>query len=466
MLESSPMAREATFQRSLHIKTFGCQMNEYDSSRMKAILATKGFRQEADLMRADVILLNTCAIRDKAEQKVRTLLGQLRGIKDKRPNVVIGVTGCVGQRIGRTLLQRVPHLDLVVGPDRLDRIGNLVEEVSKGGKRFVETGFDKLERNYSQPLITESVTSPSEFLTVMKGCDHFCTYCIVPFVRGREKSRPIDEILGDVTNLVSKGTKEVIFLGQNINTYGKGTSENLAELIERTNKIEGLERIRYVTSHPADLGDDLVSQFGAVEKLCPQLHLPFQSGSDRILKAMGRLHTKAEYLKRVEKLRRTCPEMAISTDVIVGFPGETESDFQQTLSLLDEVGFSSAFMFTYCERPGTRAASSEDDVPQKTKSDRLKRAQELVYSLVEKENQKRIGSLEECLIEKIDKKKRYFMGRTKDYKIVHVFNAGLACVGKIIKVNVTEASGSNLKGYYVDAPRNRRTQDTLSLSLS
>ncbi|MFM8315488.1 MAG: tRNA (N6-isopentenyl adenosine(37)-C2)-methylthiotransferase MiaB [Deltaproteobacteria bacterium] len=439
-------------QRSLHIKTFGCQMNVYDSDRMQSILMNKGFRSEPELRKADVILINTCSIRDKSEQKVLSLLGELKGLKQKDPKKVIAISGCVGQRMGRTLLQRVPHLDLVLGPDAIDRVGELINDVVERGERLVEAKFDAEGRSYSQPCVVQKA-KPSEFLTIMKGCDHFCTYCIVPFVRGREKSRSIEEIITDVKNLVAKGTKEVTFLGQNINTYGKGTGQKLSQLIEAANEVSGLERIRYVTSHPRDLGEDLIAQFGTVEKLCPALHLPFQAGSNRILKAMSRLYTQELYLSKIELLRKARPDIALSTDVIVGFPGETEEDFEQTLKVLREVKFSSAFMFKYSPRPGTKAAELGEEIPESVKEERLARAQRVVYSQIEIENKKYEGKTVSVLIESMDKKKKYYSGRNSHSKLVHVMNVGEASVGKIIDVEITETNVSCLKGFYVGAPK-------------
>jgi tRNA-2-methylthio-N6-dimethylallyladenosine synthase len=435
------------------IKTFGCQMNVYDSDRMMATLTSRGFEPEKDMRNADVILLNTCSIRDKAEHKVLSLLGELKELKDKNPKKVIGVTGCVGQRMGRNLLQRVPHLDMVMGPDSVGRVGELVEEVRSRGKRVLDVEFqDQKSRTYSQPAKVHQA-KVAEYITIMKGCDHFCTYCIVPFVRGREKSRPIKEIIDDVKNLVQLGTKEVTFLGQNINTYGKGTEEDLPMLIRAANEIEGLERIRYITSHPRDLTDEMIAQFGEVEKLCPALHLPFQSGSDAILKKMSRLYTREEYLSKVAKLKTARPEIAMSADVIVGFPGETEEDFLQTLDIIREVRYSSLYMFKYSPRPGTRGYALGDTVPEPVKEDRLARAQRLAYDLMAEDNLKKVGTIEEVLIESMDKKERFFCGRNLQNKLIHVRNAGEACLGKIISVEITETNSTNLKGYYVDAPK-------------
>ncbi|NBX82387.1 tRNA (N6-isopentenyl adenosine(37)-C2)-methylthiotransferase MiaB [bacterium] len=448
--------------KTLHIKTFGCQMNVYDSDRMSGLLEVQGYRLEKDIRNADVVLINTCSIRDKSEHKVLSLLGELRPLKQKNPKKVFGITGCVGQRMGRTLLQRVPHLDLVMGPDAIDRVGQLVGSVLNEGKRVLDVGFDTdRKRTYSQPSVIPRA-KPSEFLTIMKGCDHFCTYCIVPFTRGREKSRPIAEVIQDVEHLVEKGTKEVTFLGQNINTYGKGTPETLAQLIEAADRVAGLERIRYVTSHPRDLGDDLIAQFGSVSKLCPALHLPFQSGSDSVLKGMSRLYTQQQYLEKIEKLKRACPEIAISTDVIVGFPGETDADFKETLKVLAQVEFSLVFMFKYSPRPGTRAFAMGDEVPESVKDERLHQAQVLVHQILDRQNKNLIGTKTHVLIEALDKKAKHFSGRNPQGKIVHVFNAGSACIGKTIEVEITEANGSNLRGYYVGALRAERNQPFVS----
>lgn len=442
--------------KAVHIKTFGCQMNVYDSDRMYSTLREKGYWHQPSLAEADVILINTCSIRAKSEQKVLSLLGQLRPLKDRNPSLVIGISGCVGQRMGRQLLQRVPHLDLVFGPDSVDRVASLVESAKVRGVRAVDVQMDAPGRTYSQPALVQQAR-PSEFLTIMKGCDHFCTYCIVPFVRGREKSRPLAEVVDDVRKLASRGTREIVFLGQNINTYGKGTGtdENLARLIEATNKIDGIDRIRYVTSHPRDLGVDLIEQFGAVEKLCPSLHLPFQAGSDRILKRMSRLYTRAQYMEKIVALRKACPDIALSTDVIVGFPGETEEDFQQSLDVIREVRFSLAYMFKYSPRPGTRASAfaAEEEVPEEVKDERLKRLQDLANSTMEKENTDLIGTRTPVLLESMDRKGLFYSGRNQHAKRVHVMNAGEACLGKIVDVEITEANASNLRGYYVGAPR-------------
>jgi tRNA-2-methylthio-N6-dimethylallyladenosine synthase len=449
-------------KKSLYIKTFGCQMNVYDSDRMSGLLESQGYQLEKDIRKADVVLINTCSIRDKSEHKVLSLLGELRPLKQKNPNKVFGITGCVGQRMGRTLLQRVPHLDLVMGPDAIDRIGGLVGTVLNEGKRVLDVNFDAdRKKTYSQPSVVHRA-KPSEFLTIMKGCDHFCTYCIVPFTRGRDKSRPIAEVISDVRSFVEKGTREITFLGQNINTYGKGTSESLAQLIEQADQIEGLERIRYVTSHPRDLGEDLIAQFGHVSKLCPALHLPFQSGSDSVLKAMSRLYSQSQYLEKIERLRHYCPEIALSADIIVGFPGETDADFKETLKVLAEVEFAGVFMFKYSPRPGTRAVSYENEVPESVKDERLYQAQALVHSILDRQNRALIGSKTHVLIESLDKKGKCFTGRNPHGKIVHVFNAGMACVGKTIEVEITEANGSNLRGFYVGAPRTIREDGSLS----
>lgn len=439
--------------KAVHIKTFGCQMNVYDSDRMLSTLREKGFHFEPNLADADVILINTCSIRAKSEQKVLSLLGQLKPLKENRPGMVIGVSGCVGQRMGRTLLQRVPHLDLVFGPDSIDRVASLVEGARERGARAVDTQMDAPGRTYTQPAIVHQ-GKVSELLTIMKGCDHFCTYCIVPFVRGREKSRPIAEVIDDVKRLVDKGTREVVFLGQNINTYGKGTTESLAQLIEAANKVEGLERIRYITSHPRDLGMDLIEQFGTVEKLCPMLHLPFQSGSDAILKRMSRLYTRAQYLEKIRLLKVARPDLALSTDVIIGFPGETEEDFEQTLEVMREVDFTMAYMFKYSPRPGTRAFAYKDDlVPEEVQDERFKRLNAIALESVTRQNAATVGTITPVLVESIDRKGLFFSGRNPYGKVVHVLNAGEACLGKVVDVEIKEANASNLRGYYVGAPR-------------
>lgn len=455
-----PEMKETSVIPSVHIKTFGCQMNKYDSDRMGSLLLKEGFRWEEDVRQADVILINTCAIRDKSEHKVLSLLGQLKPLKDQDPKKVIGVAGCVGQRMGRHLLQRVPHLDIVTGPDGIDRIGSMVKSVREAGTRVLDAKLDAFDptaggRHYTQPAVVMNA-KPAEYITIMKGCDHFCAYCIVPFVRGREKSRSIAEVIADAEKFVAAGTKEITFLGQNINTYGKGGTENLAQLIEAANKISGLERIRYVTSHPRDLGQDLIEQFGTVEKLMPSLHLPFQSGSNDILKRMSRLYTREMYLEKVAALRKARPDIAMTGDVIVGFPGETDADFEQTLSLVREVRFANLFMFKYSPRPGTKAFAAKDEISEELMDVRLKILQKVVYGIVNELNDLMVGRTVKCLVESMDRKGRYYSGRTPHTQIVHVLNAGPSCVGKIIDVEITESRNSNLRGYYVDAPRTDR----------
>lgn len=446
--------------KSVFVKTFGCQMNVYDSDRMMGLLQADGFSRASDVREADVILVNTCSIRDKSEHKVLSLLGQLRPLKEKKPDTVIGITGCVAQRLGRTLLHRIPHLDLVMGPDSVERVVPLVKDALHRGLRTVDSHLDtKLHpeaRTYTQPALSPASgkSKPSEFLTIMKGCDHFCTYCIVPYVRGRERSRSIAEVIRDVENLVAHGTREVVFLGQNINTYGKGSTENLAQLLEAANGVKDLERIRYVTSHPRDLGDDLIAQFGTLEKLCPALHLPFQSGSNAVLKRMSRLYRREDYLEKTEKLRAACPSLALSADVIVGFPSETDQDFEETLDIIRKVEFSTVFSFKYSPRPGTRAiAYKGDEVPETVKDARLLELQVLVNSIVERENASYLGRKTSVLMESLDRKARHYTGRNPQGKLVHVINAGPATVGKTLDIEVTECTGSNLRGYLPDAPR-------------
>ncbi|NDD04292.1 MAG: radical SAM protein [Proteobacteria bacterium] len=351
--------------KSIYIKTFGCQMNVYDSDRMSGLLAHQGYALEKDIRKADVVLINTCSIRDKSEHKVLSLLGELKALKKTNPGKVLGITGCVGQRMGRTLLQKAPHLDIVMGPDAIDRVGNLVGTVLKKGERVLDVQFDAdRKRTYSQPSIVYRA-KPVEFLTIMKGCDHFCTYCIVPFTRGREKSRPIAEVIHDVKKFVAQGTKEITFLGQNINTYGKGTPENLSQLVEEADRVEGLERIRYIK---------------------------------------------------------------------------------------------------YSPRPGTRAFAYGEEVPEPVKEQRLLQAQRLVHEILDRQNKQMIGKTTQVLVEALDKKAKNYTGRNPHGKLVHVFNAGEACVGKTIVVEITEATGSNLRGYYVDAPRTQRQIQALSPS--
>lgn len=365
-------------QRHVYIETMGCQMNVYDTERMLEVLGADGYSQTDDVERADLILLNTCSIRDKVEHKVLSMLGILRRLKDHNPDLVLGVTGCVAQQEGDRLLRKVPYLDLVLGPDQIPSLPQKVRAIRAVGlqadqRRVAATEFVS-RKQYDFPVAQSPhdgrVTS---FVTIMKGCNKICTYCIVPFTRGREVSKPSAQVLDEVRMLVAQGVREVTLLGQNVNSYGKDQSGELdfAELLAAVNEIDGLHRIRFMTSHPMDCTDGLIEAFATLSKLSPFFHLPIQAGSEKVLEAMRRHHRVDDYLEKIERLRKLVPNVALSTDIIVGFPGETEADFQRTLDLLAKVKYASIYSFIYSARPGTRAADLVDDVTLVEKKRRL-----------------------------------------------------------------------------------------------
>ncbi|MGB9628900.1 MAG: tRNA (N6-isopentenyl adenosine(37)-C2)-methylthiotransferase MiaB, partial [Thermodesulfobacteriota bacterium] len=359
-------------RKKVYIETYGCQMNEHDSEQMLRLLERCHYLKTENPEAADLILINTCSVREKPEHKVYSALGRYRKMKEKR-GAILGVAGCVAQQEGKRLLERIPYLDMVLGTQAIPQLPNLLEKIESSKERVCETGFDE-GGAYLNPILPEKEDLQiKSYVTIMQGCNHFCSFCIVPYVRGRERSRPSQEIIDEVKHLVKMGIKEVCLLGQNVNSYGKGISGEIRfpELLDRINQIEGLERIRFTTSHPEDLSDELVRLFSTLEKLCEHIHLPFQSGSDRILRRMNRKYTHSSYLKKVRHLREVCPSIAITADVMVGFPGEEEEDFQQTLSLIREVQFDELFSFKYSPRRGTRAAQFEDQVKEEVKKERL-----------------------------------------------------------------------------------------------
>jgi len=361
--------------KTVFLETFGCQMNVVDSERIIALLAEIGYRQVDQAELADLVLLNTCSVRDKAERKVYGHLGRFKPIKDARPDLIIGVGGCVAQQEGERMLEQVPYLDLVFGTHNVHRLPELVQQAEKKAGRGSETDFLDRETRlnlFPQRSVTDSIT---RFVTVMQGCDNFCSYCIVPYVRGREISRPSDEIITEIRGLVAQGVREVTLLGQNVNSYGlKEDGEiSFAELLRRVDAIDGLERLRFATSHPKDMSDELIDCFGALRTLCHHIHLPVQCGSNRILAAMNRGYLREDYLAKVDRLYRVCPQIRLTTDIIVGFPGETEEDFADTLDLVEQVGYADAFTFLYSPRTGTAAAKLKDDLDPAVRQQRFDR---------------------------------------------------------------------------------------------
>ena len=441
-------------EKKIFIKTFGCQMNEYDSERMLALVREE-YKPCENPEEADLILINTCSVRAKAEAKVYSFVGRFKHLKERNPRLVIGVTGCVAQQEGGRLIKRLPHVDFVLGPQNIYRLPEVLERVLGGKGPVVLT---EMQEGFKPPLVVavpEGDRPVKAQVTIMQGCDNFCSYCVVPYVRGREVSRPPEDILREIECLVSQGVREVTLLGQNVNSYGEKEKGYpcFAELIRMIAEIPGLWRIRFTTSHPKDLGEDLMQAFSEVEKLCEHLHLPVQSGSDRILKLMNRGYSRKEYLKKVEKLREICPEIALTTDIIVGFPGETEEDFKATLSLLEEVRFDEIFSFKYSDRPYTRAREFSDKIPEEVKSERLVRVHELQGRITEEINRSYIGRKVEVLVEGPSQTRpELFTGRTRTHHVVN-FRApqGLDLQGALVYVLIKEVGKHSLRGEYLES---------------
>ena len=434
-------------QKLVYIETYGCQMNEHDSERMLRLLESSSFRATREASEADLILVNTCSVREKPEQKVYSALGRFRLLKEEK-GTIIGVTGCVAQQEGERLLKRVPYLDLVIGTHALSSLPRLVRQVEESGRRICETGFDSAGGYLKTPLPEQSGARVKSYVTIMQGCNRFCSYCIVPYVRGREKSRPGQEVLKEIRELADRGVKEVCLLGQNVNAYGKGVAEefDFPELLHRIDEIEGIERIRFTTSHPADFSDKLIRTFSNVKSLCEHIHLPVQSGSDRILKRMHRGYTKASYLEKVESLRRNCPSIAITADVIVGFPGEEEEDFHETLDLMEKVRFDDLFSFKYSPRKGTRAAQFQDQVETEVKERWLAVLQERQKEITFEKNKALEGCTVEVLVEGRSRQSgQDVTGRTRSNKIVN-FKGDLDLAGTLVCVRITESFPHSLRG--------------------
>lgn len=439
--------------RKVYIKTYGCQMNVYDSERMGDSLDAEGYVATQSPDDADLILLNTCHIREKAAEKLYSDLGRLRVMREDRdPSkpLTIGVTGCVAQAEGEEILRRAPTVDLVVGPQTYHRLPELLRKVHEG-KKIVETEYaveDKfahLPHHNRQAVKKRGVTA---FLTVQEGCDKFCTFCVVPYTRGSEVSRPVGQIINEARELVDAGVKEITLLGQNVNGWHgvsqDGSQWRLGNLLYELAKIDGLKRLRYTTSHPRDMDDSLIAAHGNLEMLMPYLHLPVQSGSDRILKAMNRQHKAADYLKLIDRIRQARPDIAFSGDFIVGFPGETDEDFEATMKLVEEVGYSSAYSFKYSPRPGTPGATMKNHVDESVKDERLQRLQTLILDQQHRFLKSKIGERVEVLVEKAGRHDGQMVGRSP--WLLPVVVSTNAKIGEIIPVDITKALPNSLFG--------------------
>ncbi len=436
----------------LFIKTHGCQMNEYDSAKMADVLAAShGLELTAHENEADVILINTCSIRDKAQEKVFSQLGRWKQLKRDNPKVVIGVGGCVASQEGKAIIDRAPIVDMVFGPQTLHRLPSMLDSIRSTGKPSIDISFPEVEKfdNLPEP----GAQGGSAFVSVMEGCSKYCTFCVVPYTRGEEISRPFDDVIAECAMLAEKGVREINLLGQNVNAYRgsmhDGTTADLALLIHYVSAIEGMERIRFTTSHPVEFTQNLIDAFGEVPQLANYLHLPVQSGSDRILALMKRGHTVLEYKQKIRRLREKRPDISLSSDFIVGFPGETDRDFEETLKLIRELNFDQSFSFIFSARPGTPAASLPDDLPLETKKERLMQLQKLINGQAAEISRGMVGAQQRILVEGFSKKnQQQLAGRTENNRVVN-FDGQARLVGQFVDVVITEALNNSLRGRLV-----------------
>ncbi|MCW8974592.1 MAG: tRNA (N6-isopentenyl adenosine(37)-C2)-methylthiotransferase MiaB [Sedimenticola sp.] len=437
----------------LYIKTFGCQMNEYDSDKMSDLLReSHGYTLTDRPEEADLLLLNTCSIREKAQEKVFSQLGRWREWKAKRPELVIGVGGCVASQEGEAIRARAPYVDLVFGPQTLHRLPEMLDSARRDHKPVVDISFPEIEKFDRLPEPRSD--GPSAFVSIMEGCSKYCTFCVVPYTRGEEISRPFDDVIAEVASLASQGVREVNLLGQNVNAFrglmDDGSVADLALLIQYVAAIEGIDRIRFTTSHPMEFSDSLIAVYGEVPELVNHLHLPVQSGSDRVLAMMKRGHTAFDYKAKIRRLRALRPNLSLSSDFIIGFPGETEQDFEHTMSLIEEIGFDHSFSFIYSARPGTPAADLPDDVPLEVKQARLERLQKRIVEMTQQISRRMVGSVERVLVERHSRKDGLEMaGRTENNRVVN-FAGSRALIGRFVDIRITEARPNSLRGELID----------------
>ncbi len=430
----------------LHLITYGCQMNEYDSERVAGLLRERDYELTADEADADVILLNTCAIREKAEEKVFSKLGELKRLKARRPGVVIGVMGCMAQLQQEAVLRRAPVVDLVFGSPAIARVGELVERARRERRPVLDTAEAPLVKLTAKPAGGDRLKA---FVTVMEGCEKHCTFCVVPRTRGRERSHPPETILAEIEGLVAEGCREVTLLGQTVNAYGRDLTPptDLAELFRRVNDVAGLERIRFTTSNPYNLTPRLIRAMREVDKVCEWFHLPLQSGSNRVLERMNRGYTRERYLELVDALRDAEPALALSTDVIVGFPGETDADFEDTIAMVERVGYDNVFVFRYSRRPGTPAAEMPEQIAEDVKAARNSRLLEVVQRVTAERSRLLLGRTMEVLVDGTSRKSPgELAGRTRCNRVVNFDGQGRAAIGAIVHVRVTDVLPHSLRG--------------------
>jgi tRNA-2-methylthio-N6-dimethylallyladenosine synthase len=435
--------------KKLFIKTMGCQMNEYDSDKMADVLReSDGYTLTASPEEADLLLVNTCSIREKAQEKVFSELGRWRAWKEERPEIMIGVGGCVASQEGEGILRRAPFVDMVFGPQTLHRLPQMVTEVRERGQPVVDVSFPEIEKFDRLP--EPRAEGPTAYLSIMEGCSKYCTFCVVPYTRGEEISRPLDDVVTEAVNLAAQGVREINLLGQNVNAYlgpmHDGQLADLATLIYYIAAIDDIDRIRFTTSHPREFTDSLIQAYAEIPKLANFLHLPVQHGADRVLSRMKRGHTALEYKQKIRKLREVRPDISISSDFIVGFPGETDADFAATMKLIADVGFDQSFSFIYSARPGTPAASFADDLPMAVKKERLSILQARINQQAMEISRGMVGSVQSVLVEKPSKKDpRQLAGRTESMRWVN-FDADPSVIGQFVDVLITEALPNSLRG--------------------
>lgn len=436
--------------KKLYIKTHGCQMNEYDSSRLEDLLGVShGLETTDNPEEADVLLLNTCSIREKAQEKVFHQLGRWRQLKEQNPDLIIGVGGCVASQEGEAIGKRAPFVDVIFGPQTLHRVPDMIDASKPKGPVLVDVTFPEIEKFDALPEPT--VDGPSAFVSIMEGCSKYCTFCVVPYTRGEEVSRPFDDVIAEVAQLADKGVREVNLLGQNVNAYRgenhEGELVDFAELLYFIAAIDGIERIRYTTSHPVEFSDALIQAYADIPKLVSHLHLPVQSGSDRILAAMKRGHTRDEYIAKMQRLRQIRPDISFSSDFIIGFPGETDQDFEDTMDLIAEIGFDTSFSFIYSARPGTPAAELADDTTESVKKQRLQLLQQRINQQAQQISRKMVGNTEKVLVTGVSKKDPgQLQGRTENNRVVNFSSSNQALIGNFSTVRIIEALPNSLRG--------------------
>jgi tRNA-2-methylthio-N6-dimethylallyladenosine synthase len=438
--------------KKFHIKTFGCQMNEYDSDKMADLLrACDGMEPTGHPEEADVILFNTCSIREKAEEKVFSDLGRVRPLKLANPDLLIGVGGCVASQEGAAILKRAPYVDVIFGPQTLHRLPQLLQARRDTGRPQVDISFPEIEKFDHLPI--PQTTSGTAYVSIMEGCSKYCTFCVVPYTRGEEVSRPLADVMRDVQVLLAQGVKEVMLLGQNVNAYrgasDDGDTVDFAFMLQALAGLDGLSRLRFTTSHPKDMTQRLIDVYATTPKLVSHLHLPVQSGSDRILAAMKRGHTVLEYKSIIRRVRAARPDICITSDFIVGFPGETEQDFEATMKLIDEIGFDNSFSYLYSPRPGTPAAELRDDTPHEVKAARLQRLQDRIAKQEDGVAQAMLGTTQRALVEGVSKKDTQELAARTDNNRVVNFSGAANLIGEFVNVNITQVVRHTLRGELV-----------------